>query len=201
MAYGFTTNNWFTVNRNYNIAEFSVSLWAYIPNGSVVRTFAGLWQDSGSLLQWQVAINGSNQPVFFVYGPGFSGGTATSISTGNWYNLVMVKTGASLYGYVNNTKNTFTGQNSAMTSRAISFGIGARPDGTNTASSDIAEFATWTRALTDAEVASLAKGFKPIRVPKPEIYIPLIRNKVDLSSAYAVTDNGSPTVANHPRVY
>jgi hypothetical protein len=67
----------------------------------------------------------------------------------------------------------------------------------------IAEAAIWDAALTDAEIASLAKGFKPYRVRPQNLifYVPLVRNIADLRKGVALTNNNSATVANHPRVY
>jgi hypothetical protein len=67
----------------------------------------------------------------------------------------------------------------------------------------IAEAAIWNVALTDAEVASLSKGFKPTRI-RPQalvFYAPLIRNIQDTRGGRAITNNNTATVANHPRVY
>lgn len=67
----------------------------------------------------------------------------------------------------------------------------------------IAEVALWSVALTDAEVASLAKGFKPTRIRPQSLvfYAPLLRNLQDLRQRLALTAVNSPTVATHPRVY
>jgi hypothetical protein len=68
---------------------------------------------------------------------------------------------------------------------------------------DIAEAAIWNVDLTDAEIASLGKGFKPLRIRPQSLrfYAPIVRNIQDLRGAITLTNNGSATVANHPRVY
>ncbi len=67
----------------------------------------------------------------------------------------------------------------------------------------LAECAIWSAALTDAEVMSLAKGFKPHRIRPQSLvfYAPLLRNLQDLRKGLALTAVNAPTVANHPRVY
>lgn len=67
----------------------------------------------------------------------------------------------------------------------------------------LAECAVWSVALTDGEIASLAKGFSPRRIrPKSLVfYAPLIRDLQDTKGGLALTNNNSATVANHPRVY
>lgn len=67
----------------------------------------------------------------------------------------------------------------------------------------IAEVAIWNAALTDSEVASLAKGFSP-RLIRPQSlvrYRPFIREVICIKSGAALTTTGTPTVFNHPRVY
>ena len=67
----------------------------------------------------------------------------------------------------------------------------------------MSEAAIWNVALTNAEIASLAKGFSPRRVRPQSLvfYAPLLRNLQDLRQGLALTAVNSPTVANHPRVY
>jgi hypothetical protein len=65
------------------------------------------------------------------------------------------------------------------------------------------ECALWAAALTDAEIVSLAKGFKPTRIRPQSLvfYAPLVRNLQDLRGALAITNVNTATVADHPRVY
>ena len=201
MAYEVSSGNYFTVARNYNVAEFSVSLWVYRTTSGVQRSVAGLWQDTGSLYQWLINQNTSNQITWTIHDGANRDVTGAVISLNVWTHIAMVKSTTNLYGYINGTRYGPTASTSSITSRASSFGIGARQNGTVPYVGNLAEFATWTRALTDAEVTSLSKGFKPIRVPTPEIYIPLVRDTTDIRSGYTVTQVGTPVVQPHPRVY
>lgn len=81
--------------------------------------------------------------------------------------------------------------------------IGARTTGDFITPGDVAEVAVWNVALTDAEIASLAKGFKPTRIRPQSLvfYAPLIRELQDVKGALTLTNNNSATVAAHPRVY
>jgi hypothetical protein len=67
----------------------------------------------------------------------------------------------------------------------------------------IAEAAIWNAALTDAEVTSLYKGFKPYRIRPQSLvfYAPMVRNVMDCKGGLSITTTGSPAVAAHPRVY
>jgi hypothetical protein len=83
--------------------------------------------------------------------------------------------------------------------------IGARFAGSYGATFDgfLAECAIWNVALTAAEVASLAKGFKPSRIRPQSLifYSPMVRNIQDVRRGVALTNTNSATVAAHPRVY
>ncbi len=67
----------------------------------------------------------------------------------------------------------------------------------------LAEAALWSAVLTDDEIQSLARGFKPRRVRPQSLafYAPLIREVRDWRAGVALTNNGGATVADHPRVY
>lgn len=65
---------------------------------------------------------------------------------------------------------------------------------------NLAEWAAWRKALSDTDIAALAKGYAPNRFPDFEWYVPLIRNYAELAQGAAVTNSGS-TVTAHPRIY
>lgn len=75
--------------------------------------------------------------------------------------------------------------------------------GASTESAQIAECAIWSAALTDDEIDSLSKGFKPPRIRPQSLvfYAPLVRAAIDVRRGLALTPVNSPTVAAHPRVY
>jgi hypothetical protein len=67
----------------------------------------------------------------------------------------------------------------------------------------MAEAGIWNVALTDDEIASLAKGMtcNLVRPQSLVFYAPLIRNLQDVKGGLTLTNNNTATVANHPRVY
>jgi len=72
------------------------------------------------------------------------------------------------------------------------------------ASGCIAEAGIWNVALTDEEVAILAKGYSPLLVRPQNLvaYWPLIRDTDDdIVGGFSMTPVNSPTVAAHPRVF
>ena len=67
----------------------------------------------------------------------------------------------------------------------------------------IAEVGIWNAALTDAEVAILAKGYSPLLVRPQSLvfYAPLIRDEDrDIVGGLALTPVNTPSIAAHPRV-
>jgi hypothetical protein len=137
---------------------------------------------------------------------GQAAGTSTS-SNGLWNHACGVFTSTTsrtifFNGVSEGTNTTNVGTQNAAT--AIT--IGAR-----TASNvvglpfngDLADVGIWNVALTDAEIASLAKGMAcdKVRPQSLVFYAPLARNLIDVRGGLAITNNNTATVANHPRIY
>lgn len=68
---------------------------------------------------------------------------------------------------------------------------------------NLAECGVWNVALTEAEIASLAKGMTcdKVRPQSLVFYAPLVRSLQDVKGGLTITNNNTATVANHPRVY
>jgi hypothetical protein len=202
MAYGtFSASNYFSVARNYNILEFSASAWIYPGATGTQRAIAGMWQDLNTYYQWYMYVGSDNKVAFITRDSINRDVIGVIVSANTWSHVALVKTSTNMYGYVNGTRYGPVATTTAMASHPSSFGIGARQNGTLPSNGSVAELATWTRSLSDAEVASLADGFKASRIPTPDIYIPLVRDATDIRNSYTVTKTGSPSVENHPRVY
>jgi hypothetical protein len=72
-------------------------------------------------------------------------------------------------------------------------------------SGELAEFAVWNAALTDAEVATLAAGFSPlfVRPQNLQIYVPITgvhSPELDVRGRAPMTVTGTPPAASHPRI-
>jgi hypothetical protein len=95
--------------------------------------------------------------------------------------------------------NTLT---SAITNAVVPQ-INGRNGANNLNSFQAAEVGIWNVALTDAEVASLAKGMTcdKVRPQSLVFYAPLVRSLQDVRGGLTITNNNTATVANHPRVY
>jgi hypothetical protein len=66
-----------------------------------------------------------------------------------------------------------------------------------------AEVGVWSAALTQPEIASLARGMTcdKIRPQSLVFYAPLVRDLIDQKGGLTITNNNGATVAQHPRVY
>ncbi len=204
MAYQTSSGNYFNYTRNYNVSALTVSIWIYPTSlGSVEVSPCGLWEDSGLIYQWLISINASSKLLAAVSsGPTNFPVFATASTVANaWTHAAFVYGSSNIKLYQDGSEVASGVAPATMVSRTQATGIGARHGGSRPFPGYVAEFATWTSALSAGEVASLAKGFKASRINKPDIYIPFIREKIDVANAYAITTTGSPTVQPHPRVY
>lgn len=204
MAGGFASGgNYYTVAKSYSGASaFSAAAWIYY-TAAADTTVAGLWEGAGTQLQWLLSKNSSNQSVVAIYDSNVRFVAAGSLSTSAWQHIALTfSTTDGLRSFINGSQVGTAGVSGGnLASRTASFGIGARQAGSEQWSGQIAELATWTARLTAAQIASLAKGFAPPKVLKPDCYIPMVRNVVDLANKYTITTVGTPTVENHPRIY
>ena len=67
----------------------------------------------------------------------------------------------------------------------------------------IAEVGIWNAALTQPEIASLAKGMTcdKVRPQNLVFYAPLVRDLLDARGGLTLTNINGATVADHPRIY
>jgi hypothetical protein len=154
-----------------------------------------------------LAANNVAQTTFGAIDNAGVGGAAAqgTYTTNTWYSFAgKTASAASRFAYLDGAVGsedtssvTLTGLNVIYIGARYSTSLGAFLNG------QAAETAIWNVALTDAEIASLAKGFKPTRVRPQSLvfYAPLIRDLQDTRGGLAITNNNSATVADHPRVY
>jgi len=98
----------------------------------------------------------------------------------------------------NSTSRNVSGQNNI--SIGTRFAAGAQGAFANAL---IAEAGIWNVALTDDEIASLAKGMtcNLVRPQSLVFYAPLIRELQDIKGGLTLTNNNTATVVDHTRVY
>jgi hypothetical protein len=209
MARAFTTNQEITGTTTVarNQSKLTMAGWMRRPTSGSLQAFgfmefgdsyAGIYHPSDNIIYFLMA--------------NVSWGFKTENITG-WNHWAFVfdgtQTGNSnrLKGYVNGTSVslTFTGtipSATANTSNAEGFRIGKVQVIGAWSTGDFAEIGIYQAALTDSEVASLAKGMTCDKVRPQSLvtYIPLVRDIQDLARGMTLTNTNS-TVATHPRVY
>ncbi len=203
MAYGtFSSANYFTYTRNYNVSALTVSIWAYPTSFAAEQTLSGLWGDAIASRQWLIGISSASKMIGAVHDTSTRVAIATANTSANaWMHAAIVFNGSTLVVYQNGSQVASVATGGTLQSSTDATGIGARQGSEVPCVGNLAEFATWTRALSLAEIQSLADGFKPARIPTPDIYYPLVREKIDVRNKYTLTTVGSPAVTSHPRVY
>jgi hypothetical protein len=130
--------------------------------------------------------------------------TTTGYSTGQWHHACGVfASSASRTGYLDgggkatgNASFTHYPPNGLIIGRLST-------EATQHLNGRIAEVGIWNAALTDAEVASLAKGMTcdQVRPQALAFYAPLVRDLNDQKGRLTITNNNAATVAPHPRIY
>jgi hypothetical protein len=131
--------------------------------------------------------------------------TSTTVANDTWRHcgsVFFTSVSGQLGAYVDGTKTTGTPP-SRTPSGVDRMAIGSRTTNDLYLTGEMAEVAVWDVELTDDEIASLAKGFKPTRIRPQSLvfYAPLVRDLQDLKGALTITNNNTATVADHPRVY
>lgn len=142
---------------------------------------------------------------YTIAGGGISSTNVSGIAQGDLCVTGVIASATSRIVFANTTKSA-TNTVSRTPSGIDRLAIGFRSYNGNGAycNTRVAEVAIWNAALTDDEVASLAKGFRPCRVRPQNLvfYAPLIRDVIDARGGITLTASANaPTVDVHYRVY
>jgi hypothetical protein len=125
-----------------------------------------------------------------------------SVTSGTWQHGAAVFASASSRSvYLNGVGAT--NSDNATTTGITTLRIGIFSISPGAFAGRIAEVGIWSAALSADEVASLARGLSPLLVRPSALvfYAPLWRAIADYRAALSLTDNGSTTLADHPRIY
>lgn len=130
--------------------------------------------------------------------------TTTGYSLDTWHHACGIwatttDTRVFLDGGGKNT-NVVTDKNPSVSRVSIAF---LRGYGDSLFNGSLAEGAAWSAALSDREVAALAKGYSPLLI-RPQsliIYVPMVRgDNNDLIWGQTYLNTGTPDIVPHPRV-
>lgn len=170
-------------NTNFERTNsFSISCWL---NLTSLTSGSYIWdrEDSATLrgLVWFVQSDGKLRVQFGNNNDGsnciYVDSTASQVSTGNWYHIVLTYSGTSLASgfamYVNGSSvgtTTLFNNLNATTQNTQSLYIGNRIAGGNDFSGTLDELGVWSRAITSGEVTSLYNGGTGVQYPFSTAY-------------------------------
>lgn len=186
----------------------TLSAWINVDVTGIAQRVLSISSEAGSD-RWSLLVNTTNVITMQVGAAGSFNtvSTTATVTSGTWYHIA---------GTWNNTTNqpmqvfldgvkvgpsssnrTPTAGNLNRTLIGATYSSSSLTQYTN---GKIAEAAIWSVVLTDAEVSSLARGFKPsaVRPGKLAMYVPLVREVQDVRSGLAFTNNATAADV-HPR--
>ena len=141
------------------------------------------------------------------YGSPASDDSTTGYSANTWHHAAAVFDASLAYAFIDGGSKgsgAFTQSLSGVIDDlAVAHYVDTENGDSAYLSGSIAEAAVWDVNLTDAEIASLAKGFSPklIRPQNLVFYIPLLNDDdEDIVSGLSLTATGTPTDSDHPRI-
>ena len=215
MAYNFTSaSSQYLSTNSTSVSNFPCTLacWYRVVNNATAHALVTL-QDAGASSRFQLSVNpaASRAVQAAVFDSsnsvGIIGQFISTHSANTWYHSCGVFPQAGqVEAYFNGNIGTTFGSGALTVSGIDQVLIGMRTAaGTNGFFMNglIAEVGVWNAALTQPEIASLAKGMTcdKIRPQNLVFYAPLIRDLQDIKGSLTITNNNGATVTNHPRIY
>ena len=190
----------------------TISAWFYANSTSGFQRVAAWQRADGLQIAGSILLNYpsagyvSNQ-VYFNPTPNSLPSSAGTFSTSTWNHACVVSGATSAITYLNGTAGTPTTYSTPTFSGVTYFEI-ARLIGTQYFSGRVCEVGVYIAELTAADAAALADGYTPLQIRPQSLvaYYPLGGHygQLDLDrwrNRYDMTPSGSPTWADHPRVF
>jgi hypothetical protein len=212
MAYQFTAASSQSLNTTstpVSAAPLTMAAWINYPNTGGAQGIVQLTAFGVNADIMRLVINPAQQVNFIVNGTGgFQSATVTSpaFAHNTWGHTAAVAASTTdRVSYYNGTASS-TATNDITLNNLNRVDIGVNVSNTVLAAFSnglIAEVGIWNAALTQPEIASLAKGMTcdKVRPQSLVFYAPLVRELQDAKGGLTITNNNGATVANHPRVY
>lgn len=204
-------------------APMTICAWGNADNATGNHNAVGVSKEGGStteyfILNWSGAVAGD--PIRAVVAGELIGSpsifgiaaTTTGYSAGTWHHgCTVFASSTSRSAYIdggskgsNTDDRTPSGVNRTSIGTAWSGGSGGAPTRGAAFSGHVAEVGIWNVALTDDEVATLAKGYAPPCVRRNALvaYYPMVRDATSLKDLFSATANHltltGGTVSDHP---
>jgi hypothetical protein len=204
-----TTSRLVSATTPVTATPLTLACWANLVNATALHCLVSVSDSAAGVDYFRLDADGSagGDPVRVEARRNTNQGVATSSSgfTANtWFHACGVFTGDTSRAAFVNGANKGTNATSAIPTGIDRIGIGvlARSSLANFSNGMIAEVGIWNAALTDADVASLAKGASPLMI-RPEslvFYAPLSSTNLEFRAALALTATDI-TAGVHPRIY
>lgn len=207
MACEFTaaSSQYLSATNPASVAPFTVACWARVVNTTGNKTLVSLNQISGTN-RFVVYLSNANLSFFVNDSAGFTQPQAGNVSINTWFHACAVEAATNDHRLFRDGANKSTTSVTRTPTSINALNVGVDRNNNNNSSlhtGQIAEVGIWNVALTDSEVASLAKGMAcdKVRPQSLVFYAPLVRDLIDKKGGLTITNNNGATVANHPRVY
>lgn len=214
MAFNFVETSDNAYETAYTVSyPFTVASWVYVEGDTHDDNgvFACVDYTNGSAGNWHTLR--IKQTTRVVESRSWAGGTtafaasSAGLSLNTWSHVCGVWTNATTRAaYLNGGNKGSPGsgdQSPSGLERTYSGGYERSATGfTDLLNGSLAEFAIWNVALTDDEVASLAKGFSSLLIRPASLvrYRPFIRDSRDLKSNGTLTVSGTTVVSHVPKI-
>jgi hypothetical protein len=209
MAYQFASasSQYISSTHPVSAAPFTISAWARIDNTSGNKTVVQIG-NTGSSQRFLLYFAGNTLSFFVNQTGSFAQAQAASTASANiWYHCCAVEASSSDHRvYFNGTVGTLPNPATQSPTGINALNIGNDRNSNanaNLMTGQMADVAVWDVALTAAEIGSLADGMSADKIRPDNLvyYAPLVRELVEVSGGLALTNNGTATVSNHPRIY
>jgi len=191
-------------------APLTMACWFWLNDLSGTYALMSLTRDSVQIDGFRLLAEGSTagSPLradTVVAGIASVARTSTSLSSGQWMHAAGVFASTTSRRVLLNGGGANTETTSSTPSGIVVLDLGARSNAGTIGlylPGRMAEVGVWSAALTDDEIASLARGVSPLLVRPSALvfYAPLVRGINDFRQGAAITDT-STTVVDHPRIY
>lgn len=205
MAYTITTNQYLSAADPIDTAPLTMAGWFNIFQINLGQFIFIISQSSSNIDNcFGMIVNSANnlRGIIRQAGANTTFDTTATISQNTWFHACVVfesSTSRTLYlNGGNSVTNTTSRTPVAANLTIITTGFGSE-----TMRGRAADCAVWNTALTAAEVESLSKGFSASLIQPGNLvyYTPLIRNLSEIAGGATITNNGTATVYEHPRIY
>ena len=184
---------------NITGSRVTLSAWVKLATNAMEHKILAKWSDSPAKFSYLLSVNSSNKPLFAINtGSTSSIAGTTSIILGTWFHLSGTYDGTTMRIYVDGVDENTTAKTGNMGSNTAPVRIGVGSGGTDEQpmDGDAGHCAIWNTDLTAGEVASLAAGIPPLRIPRNDnllFYAPINGQspELDIIGGLDLTVNGA----------